>query len=282
MITRTAQAASPVQRVQPHPALLIVFFGALATSPVSLAEAEDGELPCYAIHRTACPILVDGCLKEPVWQAVENVGPFSFPWPTAGRKEQTRARLLWDDSYLYAAFSCQDAHIAARFTHRDEPVYRDDCVEVFCAPNPQRPDAYFNFEMNARAMLLDQHHPRGRFSGLDREWNSRGVRIATHVRGTLNDDTDADRGWTLEVAIPWENFRRVAPQLPPRIGEVWRLNLNRCGGETNPQYSQWSPSVTRQPDFHRPGSFGRVVLSNELAGAMSACCIPIMTRWRCR
>jgi hypothetical protein len=230
------------------------------------ASGDDPAYPCYKIRRTACPIVVDGRLSESAWWATSQVGPFRFAWYKSGKQEQTHARLLWDDRYLYAAFFCCDAHVSARHTRRDQPVYLDDCVEVFCAPHPDRSEAYFNFEMNARAMLLDQHHPRGRFSGLEHEWDSRGVRIATHVLGTLNNDADHDRGWTLEVAIPWENFRGVAQHLPPVAGDVWRLNLNRCGGETNPQYSQWSPSQTATPDFHRPENFGRVVFTRETAG----------------
>ena len=85
------------------------------------------------------------------------------------------------------------------------------------------------------------------------------VAIATSVDGTLNDDSDADRGWTLEVAIPFENFRKVAQNTPPKPGDVWHMNLNRLGGRTNLQHSQWSPGKTERPNFHAPQYFGRVV-----------------------
>ncbi|MEQ8788928.1 MAG: carbohydrate-binding family 9-like protein [Pirellulaceae bacterium] len=263
---------TPLETILPVRALigLACFTSMLAWSSAQADEEIAIQTPTYVVRRAACPIVVDGRLSEAAWRATPEVGPFTFAWYKSGPKEPTQARLLWDDEHLYAAFFCHDAHVSAKFTRRDEPVYRDDCVEVFCAPNPLRGEAYFNFEMNARAMLLDQHHPRGRFSGLDQEWNSRGVRIATHVMGTLNDDDDEDLGWTLEVAIPWENFAGVARRLPPLAHDRWRLNLNRCGGDTNPQYSQWSPSMTTKPDFHRLESFGEIVFSNELAGATLA------------
>lgn len=239
------------------------------------AAAENDSTPNYTICRTACPIAVDGCLGEPAWRAAQEVGPFQFPWYHGGERETTSVRLLWDDQFLYAGYVVRDKHISARFTERDQPVYEDDCVELFTAPNPQRPEAYFNFEMNARAVLLDQHHPHGRFSGLDHEWNSHGVQVATQLHGTLNDDRDEDARWTLEVAIPWSNFRGVAEHLPPQPGDQWRLNLNRCGGETNPQYSQWSPSVTEKPDFHRPETFGTVIFTSETLGNITR-----IRRWR--
>ncbi len=220
--------------------------------------------PSYTIHHTPCPITIDGRLSEAAWAAVPSVGPFKFSWHTRGEQEQTTARLLWDDEYLYVSYVCDDAHISAEFTERDEPVYRDDCVELFTAPNPNRPLDYFNFEMNVRAALLDQHHPEGRFSGLKDEWNSSGVKVAARIAGTLNEDRDRDCYWVLEAAIPWSNFAGVAESLPPQPGDVWRLNLNRCGGKTNEQYSQWSSSATPKPDFHVPERFGQVVFAGDV------------------
>ena len=52
-----------------------------------------------------------------------------------GKKEQTVAKMLWDDEYLYVAFLCQDAHISAERTKHDSSVWLDDCVEVFAAPD---------------------------------------------------------------------------------------------------------------------------------------------------
>jgi hypothetical protein len=213
----------------------------------------------YTIRRANAPIKIDGQLDEPDWQSSMPVGDFQFPWWQAGRKEQTVARLLWDDQNLYVSYRCEDAHISAENTERDSPVYRDDCVELFTAPNPDQPLNYFNIEMNARGAFLDQHRTNGPGQPDMPDWNGEGIRIATTIDGTLNDDTDTDRSWTLEAAIPFANFRQVARNTPPRAGDVWHLNLNRLGGKTNPQHSQWSPAKTERPNFHSPQFFGRVV-----------------------
>ena len=110
----------------------------------------------YTIYRADAPPTIDGRLDEAAWTAAPDVGGFVFPWWEAGAREQTVAKLLWDDEHLYAAFLCEDAHIWAEHTQRDSAVYRDDCVEVFTAPNPQRPHAYFNIEMNVLGIVLDQ------------------------------------------------------------------------------------------------------------------------------
>jgi hypothetical protein len=89
------------------------------------------------------------------------------------------------------------------------------------------------------------------------------VRIAGTYAGTLNDDSDVDRSWQVEVAIPWRNFSAVARTIPPRPGTVMALNFNRHGGKTNFQYSQWSRADTPKPSFHTPDRFGRVILSAQ-------------------
>ena len=242
---------------------------ALSLSLLLLAPApfafvlERRERPEYTIYRAATPIVVDGRLDEPAWTAAPDVGTFVFPWHKGGKQEQTVAKMLWDETHLYVAFICEDAHIWAVHTQRDSPVWRDDTVEVFTAPNPDRPQAYFNFEMNAIGIFLDRFQPSGPGSRGDGEWNAEGVRAKTSIVGTLNDDRDEDSYWILEAAIPFRNFAEVAKNTPPCPGDVWHLNLNRLGGNTNPQHSQWSASRTPQPAFHAPEDFGRVIFSDR-------------------
>lgn len=216
----------------------------------------------YTIYRAGTPITVDGRLDEPAWFSAPDVGPFVFPWYESGKKEQTVAKLLWDEEHLYAAFLCEDAHIWAVHTERDSSVWLDDTVEVFTAPDPDQPQSYFNIEMNVLGAFLDQFHPEGPEVEVEEEWNGVGIRIATSRVGTLNDDSDEDAYWILEVAIPLANFSHVAKRTPPSPGDVWRMNLNRLGGQTNQQYSQWTASSTPKPQFHAPDDFGQVIFSD--------------------
>jgi hypothetical protein len=236
--------------------LMVGYSPTLISEEVPLSQKE------YTIYRAGGPISIDGRLDEPAWLAAPDVGAFVFPWHTSGKQEQTVAKMLWDDDNLYVAFLCEDAYIWAEHSERDSAVYEDDTVEVFTAPNPDQPNAYFNIEMNVLGIFLDQFHPDGAGVPVKEEWNGEGIQISTAISGTLNDDSDEDRFWVLEAALPFRNFEAVAKHTPPEPGDAWHLNLNRLGGKTNVQYSQWSASQTPKPQFHAPADFGRVIFSD--------------------
>ena len=67
---------------------------------VSVASAADR--PSYTLYKAGTDIVIDGRLDEPAWVGAPDVGAFVFPWYEGGKKEQTVAKMLWDDEYLYA------------------------------------------------------------------------------------------------------------------------------------------------------------------------------------
>jgi hypothetical protein len=139
---------------------------------------------------------------------------------------------------------------------RDDPTYEDDAVELFVNPNPEQQVVYYGFEMNARGVLYDYFLNYPQFILL-KAFNLRGFQLATRMNGTLNDSSDKDRGWTLEVAIPWENFGDLAAR--PKAGTEWRVNLVRWDG-TAParRLSIWSDSALELASPHNPARFGRL------------------------
>ncbi len=209
----------------------------------------------YEIRRAASKITIDGRLEEAAWRKAAPVGDFHFPWWTEGEKEQTVARMLWDDENLYVGYYCRDKHISAYVTERHGPVSKDDCVEIFLAPNPGKVANYYTFEINAIGTMLNRC--RTDWWAGPPTWEPEGVRRRTSYHGLAKkDEAPDDDHWVVELAIPLKNFARDAAHTPPREGDVWRLNLNRTGGVTNRQSSSWSLIPTPKPAFHTPSAFG--------------------------
>lgn len=230
-----------------------------------------GQAPVsYEIRRATSPITIDARLDEPAWRQAEPVSPFNFTWWTQGEKEPTTVKMLWDDENLYVGYLVHDKHISAYVTQRHGPVSRDDCVEIFIAPNPNKVTNYYTFEINAIGAMLNR--ARVDWWTGPPTWEPDGVEYRTTFHGMpKKDESPDDTEWVVEMKVPLRNFARDAANMPPRDGDVWKLNLNRLGGKTNPQYSSWSPIPTPKPSFHTPTAFGPVTFVNKPpAGAGAA------------
>ena len=229
----------------------------------SLANCVMGQtLPRYDVYRAAGRIVVDGKLDEPAWEQAPSVGDFRFNWWKEGAKEQTVAKILWDDENLYVGYYCHDKHISAEVTERHGPVSLDDSVEVFLSPNPAKIRNYYGFEMNAIGTMLNFIRADWYQGPFNTE--PEGVRLRTSLSGLrVKQEAADDDHWVLEIAIPFRNFAKDAAHTPPQEGDEWRLNLNRAGGKTDAQYSTWSPVSTERPSFHVPEAFGWVRFVNR-------------------
>jgi Carbohydrate family 9 binding domain-like len=187
----------------------------------------------YDAYRASPGLRIDGRLNEAAWEAAPWTESFvdirgeGHPVPTW----ETGAKLLWDDDFLYVAGYLEDPHVWATLGDRDAIIYRDNDFEVFLDPDG---DAlgYFEFEVNALGTLMDLYMNRPYNDGgeADLEWDARGVRWGVDVDGRLNDAAEEDRGWSVEMAIPWTSLvgaRGGESGRPPIDGEVWRVNFSR-------------------------------------------------------
>lgn len=243
----------------PVPALLLVV---LVLGSATAARAQPKrvlpQIPRTLVRRATGMIVIDGKLDDAAWKAAPTLG-FVFPWDTqTGARQKTSVRLLWDDRSLYVGFDCEDADVVAHHQRRDDPTYEDDAVEIFINPNPKQ-TFYYGLEMNARAVLYDYFFafPKTLLKRVDFS----GVALAADIRGTLNQTGDKDRGWSLEVEIPWSNFDELSTRKgAPAVGDVWTANLNRWDG-TPPRrrLSQWSDSGLDDTNPHNPARFGEIV-----------------------
>lgn len=223
------------------------------------------DLPEYTVLRAAGKITIDGILDDDDWAAAPSFGPFQFPWWTEGEKEQTEVKMLWDDTFLYVAYRCDDKHIWADHYDTNSDTYKDDCVEMFWDPNPSDPRRKYNmFEMDCIGNLLSVYVGSG-VSIKEKISRIMVPHISQSIQGTVNDDSDQDTGWILEIAVRFSDYKELFDGATPKDGDMWRIGLNRCGGKINEQRSQWSPSQTEKPNFHRPEDFGKVFFSMKKA-----------------
>ena len=232
-----------------------------AQAPAAAAPAQPAPpIPRYEIKRAATPITVDGKLDDAAWATASAPATLSFFWESqTGAKQNTRAKMLWDDQALYLGFDADDADINGVLTERDSAVFNDDAMELFINPNPKQEVVYYGFEMNVRGALYDylNYNERTFF----KRYDATNVKIATSVRGTLNVRTDTDEGWSLEVSIPWANFEELSRR--PAVGAIWKANINRWDGvQPARRMSEWSDPMQRTAWPHGAARFGELVFTN--------------------
>jgi hypothetical protein len=210
------------------------------------------------VRRAASPIVIDGVLDDAAWASASPAAELHGLWDSqTGPRQATRARLLWDDNYLYLAYDVDDIDITAQYLNRDEPVYQDDAVEIFINPRPNQTSLYFGLEMNAREVIYDYAlYADARI--FVKQYDMQGLLLETNHRGTMNVRDDTDTGWTLEVAIPWSNFDSMARR--PSPGQSWKGQLNRWDGvQPNRRMSIWSDPLQTRAEPHIPARFGDFV-----------------------
>lgn len=209
----------------------------------------------YIAYRSTTPPQIDGQLNEADWQQAEWTEDFvdiegsAKPAP----RFRTRAKMLWDDEYLYFAVEMEEPDLWATLTERDSVIYHDNDIELFIDPEGST-HRYMELEINQHGsawdLLLTKPYRDGErvaYTG----WDMHGLKIGRQLRGTLNQPGDKDQGWTVEVAIPWRALRESHDAvLHPQAGEQWRLNFSRVEWQTTNAdgcYRKLSDAATGQP-----------------------------------
>jgi len=236
----------------------------------------------YVCHRAPAPLEIDGDLDKPAWRAAPWTEDFTDIQGDArpAPRFRTRAKMLWDDRYLYIGAELEEPHVWATLTEHDSVIYHDNDFEVFIDPDGDNHD-YYEIEMNALNTTWDLRLPKPYRDGgpaID-AWEAEGMRTAVRVHGTLNDPRDIDEGWTVEIAIPWAALGEYARcPAPPRPGDRWRINFSRVEWRVDivdgayrkveglPEDNWvWSPQGVI--DMHRPETWGYVQFSDAEPGA---------------
>jgi len=239
------------------------FFVALAAEPEH-----------YECVRAKGPIVVDGKINERAWGAAPWSGWFvdiegaSKPKP----RFRTRVKMLWDDTYFYIAAELEEPDVWATLTKHDSVIFHDNDFEVFLNPTGDTQN-YFEFEINALNtgwdLFLNKPYRHG--GKADNSWEIPGLKTAVAIDGTLNNPSDRDRGWTVEIALPWEAFRERSGVGRPKNGDEWRVNFSRVewrldeGHQKVPGSKEdnwvWSPQGVI--NMHVPEKWGYVRFINQ-------------------
>jgi hypothetical protein len=236
-------------------AALVSAVGVVTFSTAVGGRAQEWKQPVYEVFRTQKPLQIDGRLDEPAWNKAPLLGAFVNNSDGSPSSLKTEAKVLYDDSFIYFASRFADENVWATMRKRDEHLWTEEVMEVFLQADP-RQTSYIELEVNPLGTLIDIFLLDIRKPLHYESWNSEKIRWAVNVEGTL-DGKPGDQEWTCEIALPLEDVV-PAPNIPPKPGDRWHLNMYRV--ERLPVPAQLAWSYTGK-DFHRTERFGEIVFS---------------------
>lgn len=257
----------------------------------------------YSAYKINEDIVIDGNIEKAIWQHAHWSKRFVDMVTGESGMYNTQTALLWNDSYLYFAFKAEEPFLEAKLTERDSIIFLENDLELFIdggdcyyelevnAANtiyevffiwkdayqkggkfdlPQfdvhQKEAYTfggDFDRTG-ASFWKGTHPRGirwAFTNFDME----GLQTAVKLDGTLNDHSDIDKGWSLEISIPWKSLALLSNgrTIPPSHGDIWNMFLGRfqklivSGTEVQP-HPAMALSSHGIYDTHMPSKWSRI------------------------
>lgn len=221
----------------------------------------------YTAKKISSPVVIDGDIHKEIWRDAHWTKRFVDIVNGQPGMYNTQTAILWSDTHLYIAFTAEEPFAEATLTERDSIVFLENDLELFIdgvdcyyelevnAANTVYEvffiwkDAYSKgskfdiaqFDVHQEqaytfggdydrtgASFWKGTHPRGvrwAFTNFDMP----GLQTAVQVEGTLNNNNDIDKGWNLEIGIPWNSLQLLANgrALPPNNGDAWNMFLGR-------------------------------------------------------
>lgn len=221
----------------------------------------------YTAKKIATAITIDGNIYKETWQQANWSKRFVDMVSGDAGMYNTQAAILWNDTHLYIAFKAEEPFVSAVLTERDSIIFLENDLELFIEGRDCYYELEVNAANTVYEVFFiwkDAYLKSGRFitsqfdvhqqhaytfgGDYDRSgasfWkgtNPRGIRwaftnfdmpglqTAVQVQGTLNDNSNVDQGWTLELAIPWSSLKILDEErtVPPINGDVWTMFLGR-------------------------------------------------------
>ena len=230
----------------------------------------------YVCKETKDKVVIDGKLDEAGWQQATWTADFkdiegdAKPAPPL----RTRVKMMWDQQYLYIAATLQEPHIWGTLVDHDAIIFRDNDFEVFIDPDGDT-HQYYEIEINALNTVMDlfMGKPYRNMGEALINWDTKGIITAIHIDGTINNPSDTDKEWTVEMAVPFSALSFFNKNQRPVENSLWRINFSRVEWDTDikngkyvkqqrPEHNWvWSPQGI--VNMHAPERWGYLLFTSK-------------------
>jgi hypothetical protein len=246
----------------------------------------------YVAFKTSENIVIDGNDSEVSWEQAQWSDAFIDIEGIKQPKYKTQVKMLWDDTYFYILAKLEEPHVWATLKQHDTIIFYNNDFEVFIDPDGDTYN-YYELEMNALNTIWDLfiNKPyREEGNVVLNDWTLTGLKSAIKINGTINNPSDTDEGWQIELAIPWATYKTSYYQDNVPRDSFWQVDFSRVNwqhdiikgkyyrkkdenGKFLPEYNWvWSPIGVI--NMHEPEKWGYVYFSSKEIGSKDIFLIP--------
>ncbi|MFK2820588.1 carbohydrate-binding family 9-like protein [Flavobacteriaceae sp. LMIT009] len=250
--------------------LLIISCSKKTEEVITIDVSNDIVIPKhYVVSKTSEAIIIDGEASEESWNNATFTDKFIDIEGVKTPKYDTQLKMLWDDTFLYVYTEMREPHIWGTLKQRDTVIFYNNDFEIFLDPSGTT-HGYGEIEINALNTVWDLYLDKPyRVGGkANFEWNLDNLKTAVQIHGTLNNSSDIDSHWTIEMAIPLKPLISLKnnPKTLPKEGEQWRINFSRVQWDhdlTNGKYSRKKENNKFSPEYNWVWSNQKVINMHE-------------------
>ncbi len=225
--------------------LYIIMTGLLAAGGCGSAlqptsQQEDNRGPGLQAGYAGQYMLIDGELDEAVWKQAK-VYELRQAGSSRTPEEGGKIRLAWDDEYLYVAADLEDSDMVSEALADERDYERlGDLIGVFLTPDQDKSQTWhWRLCVTPTGRQAAAWFPgRGRIGLASNMQYQCGLRVATKVKGSVNNWRDKDKRWTAELAMPIRDITARGESFGPDAR--WRIlivryNYSRYRSEPGPE-----------------------------------------------
>ncbi len=189
-------------------------------------------------------------LKNKAWSKAETALIDKY-WSgeSSPQGRQFEAKLLWSDTALYVRFEANRKEPLivsekANLTSKTRGLWDRDVCEIFLAPKKEEFRKYFEFEIAPNGEWIDLGiHQMPERRETDWDYNS-------NMKSAARIEKDKV---LMAIKVEWKAFGVEKPN----AGDIWLGNILRAVGKDPTRgYLTWSPTLTKEANFHVPEKFG--------------------------
>ncbi len=209
------------------------------------------------------------------WCSVPVMTIDQFLPESSNHQPLTELKLQHSERGIHGLFRAQDQYVQCVQSQFQDRVARDNCVEIYFMPKPERDPgpfphpSYINLEMSGNGTLLsyyirDSERHLDAFKDFDPLSIQEGheIEIESSLPAVVYPEIETKMEWFLEFFLPYSLLERFFGTLHSEQSSLsslsWACNAFKCTEDSShPHWASWAPCS--EFNFHRPEDFGSLV-----------------------